>query len=197
MAVRVAVMATPRAGRFGLCADADGAAITPGRGRIPDASGTFSRPVRDAPLPVAGITEHNVRGGWYWEPPVFNCREFSSDRMAARRRERRMLARVSRAAWRLERAERERSWALASARAEGISIRALAAAAGLSQARVHQITAGADLDEPDAAPGELRAAGWPACTLMTTRRRSNLRPGGDHPERALVMTGVGVGPQSA
>jgi hypothetical protein len=33
----------------------------------------------------------------------------------------------------------------------GVSIRALAAAAGLSPARVHQITAGADLDVLDAA----------------------------------------------
>jgi hypothetical protein len=33
---------------------------------------------------------------------------------------------------------------------------------GFSSARVHQITAAADLDELDAAPGELRAAGWPA-----------------------------------
>ena len=55
-----------------------------------------------------------------------------TDRMAAWRRERRVLLRVSRAAWRLEQAERERSWALASARAEGVSIRTLAAAAGLS-----------------------------------------------------------------
>jgi len=82
--------------------------------------------------------------------------------MAAWRRERRVLARVSRAAWRLDQAERERAWSLASARAEGISIRKLAAAAGLSPARVHQITAGADLDGLDAALGELRAAGWPA-----------------------------------
>ena len=67
-----------------------------------------------------------------------------------------------RAAWRLEQAERERSWALASARAEGVSIRALAAAAGLSSSRVHQIVAAADLDELNAALGELRAAGWPA-----------------------------------
>ena len=85
-----------------------------------------------------------------------------TDRMAAWRRERRVLLRVSRAAWRLEQAERERSWALASARAEGVSIRTLAAAAGLSPPRVHQITAGADLDGLDAALGELRAAGWPA-----------------------------------
>ena len=85
-----------------------------------------------------------------------------AERTAAWRRERRVLLRVSRAAWRLEQAERERSWALASARAEGVSIRALAAAAGLSSSRVHQITAAADLDELDAALGELRAAGWPA-----------------------------------
>ncbi len=85
-----------------------------------------------------------------------------TDRMAAWRREQRVLARVARSAWRLEQAERERSWALASARAEGVSIRTLAAAAGLSPARVHQITAGADLDALDAALGELRAAGWPA-----------------------------------
>ena len=85
-----------------------------------------------------------------------------TDRMAAWRRERRVLQRVSRAAWRLDQAEQERAWALASARAEGISIRTLAAAAGLSPARVHQITAAADLDELDAALGELRAAGWPA-----------------------------------
>jgi len=82
--------------------------------------------------------------------------------MAAWRRERRVLLRVSRAAWRLDHAERERAWALASARAEGISIRKLAVAAGLSPARVHQITAAADLDELNAALGELRAAGWPA-----------------------------------
>jgi len=82
--------------------------------------------------------------------------------MAAWHRQRRVLLRVSRAAWRQEQAGRERSWALASARAEGISIRALASAAGLSPARVHQITAAADMDERDAALGGLRAAGWPA-----------------------------------
>ena len=49
-----------------------------------------------------------------------------TERVAAWRRERRVLPRVSRAAWRLDQAERERAWALASARAEGISIRKLA-----------------------------------------------------------------------
>ena len=147
-----------------------------------------------------------------------------AERTAAWRRERRVLLRVSRAAWRLDQAERERSWALASARAEGVPIRALAAAVGLSSSRVHQIMAAADLDELDAALGELRAAGWPApedpegdddaeldgrdaiadrlvdevgwlrqCSGWVTRLHAddyppavNLRPGGDHPERALV-----------
>ena len=59
-------------------------------------------------------------------------------------------------------AERERTWALVSARAEGISIRTLAAAIGLSPSRVHQLVAAAGLDALDAALGELRAAGWPA-----------------------------------
>ena len=67
-----------------------------------------------------------------------------AERTARWRRERRVLLRVSRAAWRLEQAERERSWALASARAEGVSIRALAAAVRLSPSRVHQIVAAAD-----------------------------------------------------
>ena len=53
-------------------------------------------------------------------------------------------------------------WALVSARAEGVSIRKLAAAAGLSPSRVHQLVADTDLDVLDAALGELRAAGWPA-----------------------------------
>jgi len=85
-----------------------------------------------------------------------------SERVQAGRRDRRVLTRVSRAAWRLEQAERERTWALVSARAEGISIRTLATAIGLSPSRVHQIVADADLDALDAALGELRAAGWPA-----------------------------------
>ena len=69
-----------------------------------------------------------------------------SQRIAAARWERRVLARVSRAAWWLDQAERERTWALVSARAEGISIRTLATASGLSPSRVHHIVANADED---------------------------------------------------
>jgi hypothetical protein len=44
------------------------------------------------------------------------------------RRESRLLARVRRAAWRREMAELERRWAIASAHADGVSIRKIAAA---------------------------------------------------------------------
>jgi hypothetical protein len=66
-----------------------------------------------------------------------------SERIEAVRRERRVLTRVSRAGWRLEQAERERARALVWARAEGVSIRKRAAAAGLSPSRVHQLVADA------------------------------------------------------
>jgi hypothetical protein len=82
--------------------------------------------------------------------------------MVAWRRKRQVLARVTRAAWRLEQAERERVWAMAAAKAEGASIREIAKAAGLSSSRVHQVVADADIDALDAALGVLRAAGWPA-----------------------------------
>lgn len=67
-----------------------------------------------------------------------------------------------RAAWRLEQAERQRVWALGTARAEGLSVRTTAEAAGLSPTRVHQLTRDADLDALDVVLGELRVAGWPA-----------------------------------
>jgi len=96
-----------------------------------------------------------------------------SERIEATQRERRVLARVSRAAWRLEQAERERTWALVSARAEGISIRTLATAIGLSPSRVHQLVADADL--------ELRAAGWPAPKIQTPGRTPNPAAGTPSP----------------
>jgi hypothetical protein len=72
--------------------------------------------------------------------------------------------------WRMNRAEREHNRALASARAEGVSIRALAAAAGALVFRVHQIVAAAGLDALDTIAdrlvdeaGRLRqCSGWPA-----------------------------------
>src|SRR5664280_828387 len=86
----------------------------------------------------------------------------ANERVEAGRRQRRVLARVSRAAWRLRSAEREREWAMASARAQGVSIRLLAAAVGLSATRVHQLLADVDLDELDVMLSQLREVGWPA-----------------------------------
>jgi hypothetical protein len=56
------------------------------------------------------------------------------------RRERRVLARVCRAAWRLEQAGRERAWALASALRRGSAIRTLAGAWLVRTARFAAIT---------------------------------------------------------
>jgi hypothetical protein len=74
--------------------------------------------------------------------------------------------------------KRERTWALVSARAEGISIRTLAAAGGLSPSRVHQLAAGAGLDALEAALGELRAAGRPPRAVR--RDTAGLRARGQH-----------------
>jgi hypothetical protein len=84
------------------------------------------------------------------------------ERIEEGRRERRVLAREARAAWRWDQAVQERAWALVSAHAEGVSIRTLAKAVGLSPSRVHQIVAGADVDALAVELGELRASGWPA-----------------------------------
>jgi hypothetical protein len=54
-------------------------------------------------------------------------------------------------------AELERTWAIASAHADGVSIRKIATAAGLGPSRVHAIVRDAELDALDAALGELRS----------------------------------------
>jgi hypothetical protein len=111
-----------------------------------------------------------------------------SERIETGRRERRVLTRVSRARWRLEQAERERAWALVSARAEGISIRTLATAIGLSPSRVHQIVVDADLDALDAldaALGELRVTGWAAPEDPDSEEDTGTRRPGHHRRPAI------------
>ncbi|WP_159107006.1 hypothetical protein [Streptomyces coelicoflavus] len=80
-----------------------------------------------------------------------------TERLKKVRREPRVLARMRRAAWRVEQAERD--WALAAARHERVFVRKIADAAGVSPTRVHQLTKDADLDALNAALGPLRAAG--------------------------------------
>jgi hypothetical protein len=125
--------------------------------------------------PSAPLRRQFPERGWH------DGRVTINKRIAAGRRERRALVRVSRAAWRLEQAERERTWALVSARAEGISIRTLASAAGLSASRVHQIVAGADLDALDAALGELRQQAGQPPRIQTSGRTPNSAAGTPSP----------------
>jgi hypothetical protein len=107
-------------------------------------------------------------------------------RIEAGRRERQILTRVSRAARRPEQAGRERAWTLAPARAEGISIRTLATATGLSPSRVHQLVADAGLDALDAAFGEPAptADKAPRCTARGWPTGAHRHPGPAGPPRA-------------
>lgn len=53
--------------------------------------------------------------------------------------EKRVTARLRMATTRVEEAEQERIWAVATAHSSGLSIRKIAAATGLSSSRVHQL----------------------------------------------------------
>jgi hypothetical protein len=75
----------------------------------------------DGPVSTATASSFPERG---WR----DGRVTISEQIETARRERRVLARVCRAGWRLEQAGRERAWALASALAGGAPIRALAGA---------------------------------------------------------------------
>ena len=127
-----------------------------------------------------------------------------SERIEAARR---VLTRVSRAAWRLDQAGRKRTRALVSARAEGISIRTLAAATGLSPSRVHQIVAAGDPgsgedtgpDGRDSIAGRLSdevswlrlCAGWLAhLDADNCPPAVSLRPSAGWPDRAVLAAGL-------
>ncbi len=69
--------------------------------------------------------------------------------------EKRLANRLGWAQTRLEAAERERIWAIASAHAQGLSIRKIATATALSSSRVHQLL---HTDEADRIPEWLNSA---------------------------------------
>jgi hypothetical protein len=77
------------------------------------------------------------------------------------RREQRLRQRLRLAAFRLEAAQVERAWAVLSAHRQGLSIREIAAAIGLSRARVHQLLSEAAAAEVPAKVNHLREQGWP------------------------------------
>lgn len=90
----------------------------------------------------------------------------------------------TRAAWRLEQAERERAWALVAARQLEVSVRETTAAAGRSPTRVHQVVTAADLTAVQAQLDALREAGWSAPEdPEADAERSASRSGRTRPDR--------------
>jgi len=77
------------------------------------------------------------------------------------RHEQRLRQRLRLAAFRLEAAQVERAWAVLSAHRQGLSIREIATAIGLSRARVHQLLSETDAAEIPAQLNRLREHGWP------------------------------------
>jgi len=82
------------------------------------------------------------------------------------RREQRLRQRLQLAAFRLEAAQVERAWAVLSAHRQGLSIREIAAAIGLSRARVHQLLSEPAAAEVPAQLNRLREQGWPSADVV-------------------------------
>ena len=74
------------------------------------------------------------------------------------RREQHLIGRLRLAAFRLDAAQEERTWALVAAHQQGLAIRRIAAAAGLSPTRIHQLLAVA---APEGIPAWLSRLGEP------------------------------------
>jgi hypothetical protein len=76
-------------------------------------------------------------------------------------REQRLIARLRLATTRLEEAQTERIWAIATASGEGLSIRQIASATGLSPTRVHQLLKAQETQEIPVWLSQLRFANLP------------------------------------
>ena len=88
--------------------------------------------------------------------------EKESEVREANRRRELIGARLGRASFRLEMAELERIWAIASAHSAGWSVRDIAKRVGLSATRVHQLVSDPRAALVDHALSVLREIGWPA-----------------------------------
>ena len=89
------------------------------------------------------------------------------------RREQGVIERLRTAAFRLEAAQEERTWAIVAAHQQGLPIRRIAAAAGLSATRVHQLLAAAATAGIPAWLSRLREPGAPAAPTACARARSS------------------------
>jgi hypothetical protein len=78
------------------------------------------------------------------------------------RREQQLIERLRLAAFRLDAAQEERTWAIVAAHQQGLPIRRIAAATGLSATRVHQLLAAAATAGIPAWLSRLREPGAPA-----------------------------------
>ena len=103
-------------------------------------------------------------------------------------REQRLRARLRLAAFRLEAAEVERVWAVLSAHRQGLSIRQIAAAIGLSRARVHQLLSAPAAADAPARLNALHEQGWPVAAPDAPPRLS------PREERAALRAAAGLDP---
>ena len=78
------------------------------------------------------------------------------------RREHQLIERLRLAVFRLDAAQEERTWAIVSAHQQGLAIRRIAAATGLSATRVHQLLTAAATEGIPAWLSRLREPGEPA-----------------------------------
>jgi len=81
---------------------------------------------------------------------------------------RQLRERLQHAAERLREAQQERVWAIVSAHQQGLSIRQIATATGLSAARVHQLLADNAAADIPMWLSRLREHGWPGAMTGET-----------------------------
>ncbi len=101
------------------------------------------------------------------------------------RREQQLRERLRLAAFRLEAAEVERVWAVLSAHRQGLSIRKIATAVGLSRARAHQLLSEPAARDVPAHLNALRERGWPVAA-PETREATGAAGGGDREDPAAA-----------
>ena len=90
------------------------------------------------------------------------------------RRERQVAARLRLATERLEDAQRERIWAIIEAHQEGLSVRQIAAATGLSSSRVHQLLGSDEAREIPRWLSQQRRRGCPSLPDVSARLAGEL-----------------------
>ena len=89
------------------------------------------------------------------------------------RREQQLIERLRLAAFRLDAPQEERTWAIVAAHRQGLAIRQIVAATGLSATRVHQLLTTAATAGIPAWLSRLREPGEPASAAIVCPLRSS------------------------